>query len=73
MIQSASQGAFGGVRAQLHLRHILVFVDARAFTRPEVIIPQAQTKIDANGELTDPATRGFLADQLTAFTAFVRG
>jgi chromate reductase, NAD(P)H dehydrogenase (quinone) len=73
LIQSGSQGVLGGVRAQLHLRHILVFVDARAFTRPEVIIPQAQTKIDANGELTDPATRGFLADQLKAFAAFVRG
>ncbi|MFY9972566.1 MAG: NAD(P)H-dependent oxidoreductase [Roseiarcus sp.] len=28
LIQSASQGAFGGVRAQLHLRHSLVFVEA---------------------------------------------
>ena len=73
LIQSASQGGFGGVRAQLHLRHILVFVEARAFARPEVIIPLVQQKVDANGELTDPATRGFLADQLKAFAAFVRG
>ena len=73
LIQSASQGAFGGVRAQLHLRHILIFVDALAFTRPEVIIPQVQSKVDANGELIDAATRGFLADQLKAFAAFVRG
>jgi chromate reductase, NAD(P)H dehydrogenase (quinone) len=61
------------VRAQLHLRHSLVFVEARAFNRPEVIIPQVNTKIDAaTGEVTDPATRGFLADQLKAFAAFVR-
>jgi chromate reductase len=73
LIQSASQGAYGGVRAQLHLRHTLVLVEARAFNRPEVIIPTVQTKVDpATGEVTDPATRGFLADQLKAFAAFVR-
>ena len=27
----------------------------------------------ASGELTDPATRGFIADQLNAFAAFARG
>jgi chromate reductase, NAD(P)H dehydrogenase (quinone) len=73
-IQSASPGMFGGVRAQLHLRHSFVFLDARLMNKPEVIIPQAQTKVDAaTGELTDAATRGFLADQLKAFAAFVRG
>ncbi len=73
LIQSASPGLFGGVRAQLHLRQTLVFVEARAFNRPEVIIPQVNTKIDAaTGEVTDPATRGFLAGQLKAFAAFVR-
>ncbi len=73
LIQSASQGGYGGVRAQLHLRHSLVFVEARAFNRPEVIIAAVQTKVDpATGEVTDPATRGFIADQLKAFAAFVR-
>jgi chromate reductase, NAD(P)H dehydrogenase (quinone) len=72
-IQSASPSLFGGLRAQLHLRHIFVFLDARALTKPEVIIPQVNTKIDpSTGELTDPATRGFLADQLSAFAAFAR-
>jgi chromate reductase, NAD(P)H dehydrogenase (quinone) len=38
-----------------------------------VIITQVDTKIDAaTGELTDQATRGFIADQLKAFAAFVR-
>ena len=72
-IQSASPGLFGGLRAQLHLRHMLVYLDARALNKPEVIIPQVNTKIDpSTGELTDPATRGFLADQLKAFAAFAR-
>jgi chromate reductase, NAD(P)H dehydrogenase (quinone) len=74
LLQSASPGGFGGVRAQLHLRHSLVFLEALAFTRPEVIIPQVNAKVDAaTGELTDTATRGVIADQLKAFAAFVRG
>ncbi len=73
-IQSASPSLFGGLRAHLHLRHVFVYLDARPLNKPEVIIPQAQTKIDAaTGEITDAATRGFLADQLKAFAAFVRG
>jgi len=73
-VQSASPGPFGGLRAQLHLRHMFVFLDARALNKPEVIIPQVNAKLDpATGELTDPATRGFIADQLKAFAAFVRG
>jgi chromate reductase len=73
-VQSASPGLWGGLRAQLHLRHMFVYLDARPLNKPEVIIPQVNTKIDAaTGELTDPATRGFIADQLKAFAAFVRG
>ncbi|HEY1778975.1 MAG TPA: NADPH-dependent FMN reductase [Roseiarcus sp.] len=73
-LQSSSPSLFGGLRAQLHLRHIFVYLDGRVLNKPEVIIPQVNTKIDAStGELTDPATRGFLADQLTAFAAFARG
>jgi chromate reductase, NAD(P)H dehydrogenase (quinone) len=72
-LQSASPGLFGGLRAQLHMRHMFVYLDGRMLNKPEVIIPQVNTKIDAaTGELTDAATRGFLADQLKALAAFVR-
>jgi chromate reductase len=71
---SSSPSLFGGLRAQLHLRHVFVYLDGRVLNKPEVVIPQVNTKIDAaTGELTDPATRGFIADQLKAFVAFVRG
>jgi len=64
---------FGGVRAQHHLRQTLVFLDARALAQPEVMIPQAHNKVDANtGELTDATTRDFIAKQLQAFAAFAR-
>ena len=72
-LETSSPSLFGGLRAQLHLRHMFVYLDGRVLNKPEVIIPQVNTKIDAaNGELTDPATRGFIADQLKAFAAFVR-
>ncbi len=73
-LESSSPSLFGGLRAQLHLRHMFVYLDGRVLNKPEVIIPQANAKVDAaTGELTDPATRGFIADQLKAFAAFVRG
>jgi chromate reductase len=73
-LQSASPSVVGGLRAQLHLRHMFVFLDARVLNKPEIIITQVNTKVDAaTGEITDQATRGFIADQLKAFAAFVRG
>jgi chromate reductase, NAD(P)H dehydrogenase (quinone) len=72
-IQSSSPSLFGGLRAQLHLRHVFVYLDGRMLNKPEVVIPQVNTKIDAaTGELTDLPTRGFIADQLKAFAAFAR-
>ena len=52
---------------------MFVYLDAHALNKPEVIIAEVNKKIDPEtGELTDPATRGFIADQLKAFAAFVR-
>jgi chromate reductase len=73
-LETSSPSLFGGLRAQLHLRHVFVYLDGRVLNKPEVIIAQVNTKIDsAAGELTDPATRGFIADQLKAFADFARG
>ncbi|HEY4171666.1 MAG TPA: NADPH-dependent FMN reductase [Rhodopila sp.] len=72
-IQSGSPGALGGARAQYHLRQSLVFLDAHVLNKPEVMISQIATKVDAaTGELTDEATRTFITTQLQAFAAFVR-
>lgn len=72
-IQSGSPGALGGARAQYHLRQTLVFLDAHVLNKPEVMIGQIATKVDAaSGELTDEATRTFITTQLQAFAAFVR-
>jgi chromate reductase len=72
LIHSASPGALGGARMQYHLRQSLVFLDARVFTVPEVMVAAVHTKVDeGKGELTDPGTRDFIGKQLAAFAAFV--
>jgi chromate reductase len=70
-IQSASGGNLGGARMQYHLRQSMVFLDAHVLNRPEVMIGQAPSKVDADGRLVDEATRKFIADQLVAFAAFI--
>lgn len=60
-IVSAATGISGGMRAQYHLRQILVFTNSPAMLQPEVIIPRAQERFDAAGTLTDASTRALLA------------
>jgi len=72
LIQSASQGVFGGARMQYHLRQIMVFVEAQVFNRPEVMVGQAQNKVDGALKLTDTATRDIIKQQLVGFETFIR-
>src|SRR5215475_12302580 len=46
-IIGASMSLHGGVRAQYHLRQIVVFLNMHPVNRPEVFIAQAQNKFDA--------------------------
>ena len=74
LLQSASPAASGGGRMQYHLRQSFVFLDARVMNAPEAMVGGAYGKVDAaTGELTDQATKEFLAGQLAAFAEFVRG
>jgi len=71
-IMGASGGVMGTGRAQYHLRQCFIFLNGLVMNRPEVMIPQAQNKFDADGKLTDQATRDFIAAHLAAFEAWVR-
>lgn len=72
-IQTGSPGLIGGARCQYHLRQILVFLDAYVLNKPEVMVSQIVAKVDANnGELSDQATRDFIATQLQTFGVFAR-
>lgn len=59
-IISASPSLLGGVRAQYHLRQILVAVNAMTMNIPEVVITEVDKKIDETGNLTDAKTQEFL-------------
>jgi len=59
-IMSASPSLLGGVRAQYHLRQILVAVNAMTMNVPEVVITQVNTKFDVAGDLIDLKTQEFL-------------
>ena len=70
-VMGASAGAYGTGRAQYHLRQCFVFLNGLVMNRPEVMIPAAQNKFDAEGKLTDQATRDFITAHLAAFKAWV--
>ena len=63
-IMSASVGMLGGARAQYHLRQTFVFLNMYPLNGPEVIVPFAQEKFDANGNLIDENTKKFLKQLL---------
>ena len=56
-IMGASIGAIGTARAQYHLRQVFVSLNVYAINQHEVMIGNAAAKFDAEGTLTDEATR----------------
>lgn len=58
-IVGAATGMSGTMRAQYHLRQMLVFTDSPALAQPEVLIPRAHERF-VEGVLTDDSTRDLL-------------
>jgi chromate reductase, NAD(P)H dehydrogenase (quinone) len=71
-IMSASVGMIGGARAQYELRQTMVFLNVFPINRPEVIVPFAAEKFDAEGRLKDEATRKFISAHLAELVRFTR-
>jgi chromate reductase len=71
-IMGASPGATGTARAQYHLRQIGIFLNLHFVNKPEVMIANAGTRFDAEGRLTDEATRGFVRDLVVSLAAWTR-
>lgn len=74
-IFGASPGATGTARSQTQLRNSFVFTDTPVLPQPEVLVFRAHEKFDADGRMTDEATRKFvrrllegLADWTTRLT-----
>jgi chromate reductase len=68
-IMGASGGPLGTARAQYDLRKILVYMNTFTVNKPEVFIGAAQTKFNAQGELTDETTARFIKDLLVSLQA----
>jgi chromate reductase, NAD(P)H dehydrogenase (quinone) len=71
-LAGAATGMSGTIRAQTHLRQMLVYSDSPCMLQPEVLIPRAHERFDKAGTLTDESTRQLLGRFATAFVAFVR-
>ena len=69
-IMGASVGMLGTARAQYHLRQCCVTLNMYPLNAPEVMVAQAQNKIDDQGRLTDQKTREFVAQLLEALVAW---
>jgi chromate reductase len=70
-IIGASPGMTGTARSQTQLRQAFVFTNTYALLQPEVLVARAHEKFDADGRLTDPATRDFLSTFLTRFSELI--
>ncbi|HEY5921841.1 MAG TPA: NAD(P)H-dependent oxidoreductase [Kofleriaceae bacterium] len=67
----AATGMSGTIRAQNHMRQMLVYSDSPTMNQPEVLIPRAHERF-TDGKLADPSTRELVARFATAFVAFAR-
>ncbi|MBK7073105.1 MAG: NAD(P)H-dependent oxidoreductase [Myxococcales bacterium] len=67
---SAAAGMSGGMRAQYHLRQILVYTDSPALMQPEVFVARPQDRF-VDGVLTDAATKEHLTRFGAALVAWI--
>lgn len=67
-VLGASSGRLGTVRAQMHLRQCLQFLESRVLSRPEVFVGFAETAFDG-GHLVDPGSQAALQAFMAAAVA----
>jgi chromate reductase len=70
-IIGAASGMSGTIRAQAHLRQMLLFSDSPCLSQPEVLIPRAFERFNAEGRLVDESTRALLERFGGAMVGFV--
>src|SRR5271170_382585 len=71
-IIGAAAGMAGSARAQYDLRRSCVFLDMHPLNKPEVLIGQAQTKFDADGNLLDEVAKNLIRDLMANLAAWAR-
>ena len=71
-IMGASVGTIGTARAQYHLRQMMVFLNMFPVNQPEVMIGNAAERFDAQGNLTDDATKELIRQLLQRLVDWTR-
>jgi chromate reductase len=71
-IMGASNGIYGTARGQHHLRQVCHGVNLQVMTRPEVMIPKAGDKFDADGKLIDAHTHEVIVKFMAALAEWIR-
>lgn len=65
-VMGASIGSLGSARAQYHLRQSFIYLNMYSLNQPEVMISNAASKFDQQGNLTDQRTRDLIRKLLDA-------
>ena len=63
-IMGATSGSLGTARAQYHLRQMFVFLNMFPINQPEVLISNAASRFDQEGNLTDETTKELIRQLL---------
>jgi len=71
-IMGASVGNIGTARAQYHLRQIFVFLNMFPINQPELMIGNAATRFDGDGNLTADTTRQRIRELLRSLVDWTR-
>lgn len=71
-LMGASSGALGTARAQYHLRQSFVFLNMFPVNQPEVMISNAASRFDEEGNLTDDTTKEFIRRLLQNLVAWTQ-
>ena len=71
-VMGASIGMIATARAQYHLRQSMVFLDMHPVNQPEVMVPFADKKVDADGRFTDEQTRDKVRELIVSLLEWTR-
>ena len=71
-IMGVSIGMLGSARAQYHLRQCCVYLNMYPINKPEVMIPLAAERFDADGNLIDDKSRELIAQLLQSLVRWTR-
>lgn len=71
-ILGASPGMAGTIRAQMHLRQYLNYLNMPTVLQPEVLVARAHEKFDESGGLTDEAALKLIGQHLANLAELIR-